>query len=144
MLSPHIKLFKKIKRGLELVSLPHFSHSFWKKYFSYYILLTNQISLPVCLYFVRYWAICVLQMFVNQVVTSWSSPYPSNRAVFPTWPKSRDKNLNILSTKIAFNPQNEPLKGPPRLGLRWNKKHFLSFLKGFQLSKLVSELRVGL
>ena len=26
--------------------------------------------------------------------------------------------------------------------LRWNKKHFSSFLKGFQLSKIVSDLRV--
>ena len=29
-------------------------------------------------------------------------PYFSNQAVFPTWPKSRDKNLNILRTKWAF------------------------------------------
>ena len=28
LLSPHIKLFQKIKRGLELVSLPHFPHNF--------------------------------------------------------------------------------------------------------------------
>ena len=28
--------------------------------------------------------------------------------------------------------------------LRWNKKHFSSFLKGFQLSKIVSDLRVRL
>ena len=48
-----------------------------QKCFSCYILLTDQISLPGCLYFLRYWAICVLysigqygQLFVNQVVTS--------------------------------------------------------------------------
>ena len=35
-----------------------------------YILLTDQISLSDCLYFLRYWAICVLWLFVNQVVTS--------------------------------------------------------------------------
>ena len=28
LLSPHIKLYQKIKRGLELVSLPHFPHNF--------------------------------------------------------------------------------------------------------------------
>ena len=28
--------------------------------------------------------------------------------------------------------------------LRWNKKDFSSFLKGFQLSKIVSDLRVRL
>ena len=38
-----------------------------------YILLTDQISLPGCLYFLRYWVICVLQLFVIQVVTSWIS-----------------------------------------------------------------------
>ena len=31
LLSPHIKLFQKIKRGLELVSLPRFLHNFFKK-----------------------------------------------------------------------------------------------------------------
>ena len=29
------------------------------------IVLTDQISLPDCLYFSRYWAICVLQLFAN-------------------------------------------------------------------------------
>ena len=38
---------------------------------SCYILLTEQISLAGCLYFLRYWAICTLQLFVNQIVTSW-------------------------------------------------------------------------
>ena len=37
---------------------------------SCYILLTDQISLPSYLYFVRYWAMCVLELFVNQVVMS--------------------------------------------------------------------------
>ena len=43
---------------------------FQEKCFSCYILLTDQISLPDCLYFSRYWVICGLQLFVNQVVTS--------------------------------------------------------------------------
>ena len=41
-----------------------------KKYFCF-ILLADKISLPGWFYFVRYWAICVLQLFVNQVVASW-------------------------------------------------------------------------
>ena len=48
---------------------------------------------------------------------------------FDTWQKSQDKNLNILSTKRAFEV---------------NKKNFLSFLKNFQLPKTVSDLRVRL
>ena len=50
----------------------------------------------------------------------WNYPCLSNQAVFPTWPNSHDKKLNILRTKEL---------------LRWNKKHSSSFLKGFQWSK---------
>ena len=32
-------------------------------------ILTDQIPLPVCPYFLKYWLVCVLQLFVNQVVT---------------------------------------------------------------------------
>ena len=35
---------------------------FEEKYFSCYILLTNQISLSGFFYFVKYWAICVLYL----------------------------------------------------------------------------------
>ena len=42
-----------------------------------------------------------------------------------------------VKTKIKISwEQNKPL--------RWNKKHFSSFLKGLQLPKLVSDLRVRL
>ena len=34
MLLSHIRHFLKIKRGLELISLPHFLHNFWRKIFS--------------------------------------------------------------------------------------------------------------
>ena len=33
---------------------------FEEKYFSGYILLIDQISLSGCLYFMRYWAVCVV------------------------------------------------------------------------------------
>ena len=41
-----------------------------RKRFSCYILLTDQISLFDCLYFLRYWPICVLGLLVSQFVTS--------------------------------------------------------------------------
>ena len=69
LLLPHIKLSLKTKRDLELFSLSHFLHDFWGQYFSCYVPLADQISLSGCLYFVRYWAICVLQLFVKQFVT---------------------------------------------------------------------------
>ena len=104
---------------------------FLRKCFSCYILLTDQILLSNCFYFSRYWAICVLQLLVNQALTSQNLKltlsFWSNR--FATWPKSQDKNLNILRMKRT---------------LRWNKKHFSWFLKGFQLPKIVPDLRVHL
>ena len=42
---------------------------FREKFFSCYILLTDQISLSDCLYCSTYWVICVLQLFVTQAVT---------------------------------------------------------------------------
>ena len=66
--------FNFSEKGLELVYPPHSAYDFSKNCFSCYILLTDQISLSGFLYFSRYraiyWAICVLQLFVNQAVTS--------------------------------------------------------------------------
>ena len=86
-----------------------------EKCFSSYILLTDQVSLPDCLYFLRYWSICVLQELV------------SNQVVFP-----HDQNVR---TKVQISWEQNDL-------WTWNKKHFSSFLKGFQLTKVVSDLRV--
>ena len=60
-----------LEKGLRIVSPQYFVYDFQEKCSSYYILLTNQISLSDCLYFLSYWAICVLKMFVNQAVTSY-------------------------------------------------------------------------
>ena len=63
--------FNFSEKGLELVSSPHFVCDFLKKCFSCCIPLTDHsISSSDCLYFSRYWPICVLQLFVNQAVTS--------------------------------------------------------------------------
>ena len=59
------------EKNMGPVSPPHFVYDFFKKKdLSCYILLTNQISLSDCLYFSRYWAMYVLELFVNQTVTS--------------------------------------------------------------------------
>ena len=59
--------FNFSKKGLGRAFPPHFVYDFSRKMF---LMLTDQISLFDCLYFSRYWAICVLQLFVNQAVTS--------------------------------------------------------------------------
>ena len=60
------------EKAPRLVSSPHFAMIFQENCFSCYSLSTDQISLSDCLYFSRYWAICVLQLFVNQAVPSQS------------------------------------------------------------------------
>ena len=70
------KAFSKNKKSSE-TSLPT-SISAWflkKKYFSYYIVLPDQISLSGCLYFARYWAIPVLYCLLT---TLWSHKSESN------------------------------------------------------------------
>ena len=52
--------FNFSEMGLGLVSPPRFVHDFLRKMFLSCILLTDPISLSDCLYFLRYWAICVL------------------------------------------------------------------------------------
>ena len=64
--------FDCLEKGLGIVSPPHFVYDFSRKqekFFSCYIPSTDQISLSDCLYFLRYWAICILKLFVSQVVT---------------------------------------------------------------------------
>ena len=42
----------------------------WSFIFILWVSLTDQMSFFDCLYFLRYWTICVLQLFISQVVTS--------------------------------------------------------------------------
>ena len=63
---------KLTKRGLELVSLHHFLHDFWIKMFLVLYSIKCKISLPGWFYFVRHWAIYVLQLLVNKAVTWWT------------------------------------------------------------------------
>ena len=78
---------------------------FQEKCFSYYILLTDQISLSDCLYFSRYSAICVFQLFVNQAMTSQNLKLTLSilSSCFATWPKIQGKKLNIFRMKKAFD-----------------------------------------
>ena len=53
--------FKKTKRGLELVSMvPHFLHNFGRQTFALFSSINWPTFISGCLYFVKYWAICLL------------------------------------------------------------------------------------
>ena len=101
---------------------------FQEKCFSCYILLTDQILLSDYLYFSRYWAICVLQLFCYpgcEVITFESKP------LFLIKPLLYDQKVKTknLRAELAFE-------------VKW--KAFLLFLEGFQLPKIVLGLRVNL
>ena len=58
-----------------------------------------------CLYFVRYWTICVLWLFINQIAASWILNLIlnlSNQAFYLQDEKVMKKSLNILRMKRAF------------------------------------------
>ena len=53
--------FDFLEKGLGLVSPLHFVYDFLRKIFIIrYILLNDETLLSSCLYFLRYWAICVM------------------------------------------------------------------------------------
>ena len=63
--------FNFSEKGLGLVSPPHFLCDFSRKmFFVLHSIITDHICLSDCLYFSRYWAICVLQLFVDQDMMS--------------------------------------------------------------------------
>ena len=64
--------FNCFEKRLGIASLPHFVNHFFffsRKMFLILHLLTDQIPLHDCLYFLIYLTTCVLQFFVNRVVT---------------------------------------------------------------------------
>ena len=113
-----LSIFSKIKRSLELVSLPHFLHNFWRKMFLplHYI---NWRSFNVwLLYFVRYWAICLLQLFVNQVLTSWILKL----ALHFLTRRNKQQAISVLQLLIFIQFSNTA----------FNYNHFLSLVAVYQ------------
>ena len=98
-----------------------FCITFRQKYFSRYILLTDQISLSDCLYFLRCWVICVLQLIDVHSVTSkflkLTIAFLSNH--FSIQPKRQDKIVNIRSSR----PYVFREKGVLRNFAKFTEKH---------------------
>ena len=82
---------------------------FEEKYFSWYILSTDHVSLSGCLYFMRYWAICVLQMFVNQIVTSWILKLYFQSSRFSNMPKKSWQKLKYLENKSSLQDETKSI-----------------------------------
>ena len=119
MLSPHIKLFEKIKRELELVSLPHFPHNFWRKIF----LLLYSIN---WLYFIV-WLPLLCEVLGNMCIVIVSKP---------GWDVMNfEVNLIFLIKHSFLHDQKVLTKGliswERKKLLRWNKKYFHHFYRAF-------------
>ena len=122
-----------LKKTLGLVSPPYFVHNFWREIFLMlysinwpnfvvWLSLLLQISGNMCTVIVCYPVCNVINFEIN--LSFLIEP-------FSYMTKNSEKKLKYL--------KNE--KGEIKSG---NKKHFSSFLKDFQLSEIVSDLRVCL
>ena len=60
--------FDCLEKSLIIVSSPHFVYDFSRKCFSCYIVLTDQISLPDFLYFLKYWSVFVKTLVLELIL----------------------------------------------------------------------------
>ena len=105
--------------------------TFHKKCFSSYIPLTDQILFPYWLHFLRY-----LSVYVYCLLTSfWYHINSKIKFIFQIKPLLLMTKKSIQKHKYLENKNNFK---------RWSIKQFLSFLKGFLLPKILSNLKVHL
>ena len=118
-----LSFFKKIKRGLKLVSLPHFLHNFLRKLF----LLIYSIDWPNFIV----WLPLLCEILGNTCLAIASKPgcdvmnFEVNLIFLIKLFFLHDQKV-VTKSKISWERKEL---------LRWNKKHFSSFLKGFESSK---------
>ena len=131
MLSPHIKLFQKIKRELELVSLPHFPHNFWRKIF----LLLYSIN---WLYFIV-WLPLLCEVLGNMCIVIVSKP---------GWDVMNFEVNLIFLIKLSFlHNQNVVTKDliswEQKKLLRQNKKTFFIIFKWLSIKQITQRFLEG-
>ena len=117
------------EKGLGLVPPPHLFQGYSRKMFLVLHSFNWPISLSDCLYFLRYWSKCVLQLFVYRIVKLYNLKLTLSFSwsCFDIWPKSQEKNVNILRMERAFEVK---------------LKAFFTIFKGLSVDKNVSDLRM--
>ena len=133
MLWLYIKLFFffKKRRGLELVILPHFRHDFWKKIFLN-LSSIKQIKFHCQGAFTSSYIgnMCIIIICLTVfVIISFEFNHSFLIKPFSHMAKMIGENFNYLKNEKGFNHEIKSI--------------FLSFLKGLQLSEVVSDPRVG-
>ena len=113
-----LSIFSKIKRSLELVSLPHFLHNFWRKIFLP-LHSINWRSFNVWLPLLcEILGICLLQLFVNQILTSWILKL----ALHFLTRRNKRQAISVLQLLIFIQFSNTA----------FNYNHFLSLVTVYQ------------
>ena len=112
--------FNFLDKGLGIVSLVHFVYDFWTEMF----LMLYSINWPKShfIVFFRYWAICVFWN-MDGFIFVFCMDFEINFIFLIKLFFLHDQEV---MTKTSISWEWKEL-------LRWNKKHFSSFLKGFQL-----------
>ena len=109
------------KKDLKLVYCLIFGMVFEEKYFSYYILLTGQISLSECLYFVKY--LCI---------------------VIVCWPGCDVIKFEInLSIQIKSGFFWHDLKAKAKIWISWEQKAFFIIFNGLALKQIKQNFLEG-
>ena len=119
-IDPDICPILTFRKGLGIVSPPHFVYDFSARiFFMLYSINWPNLLPPDYFSFLRYWLIeycnCLLTRFWRYEF--WNQPYHFNQDFFL-------HDLKVKKKIQIFWERNKLL--------RWNKKHFLSFLKDFQ------------
>ena len=97
--------FNFSKKSLGLASPPHFVYDLSRKTFVM-LYSINRPNFIVRLHFIsRYWALCVLQLFVNQavVLSLWCLPFFSYQIVLLHNKKSRQKPKYLENEKCILS-----------------------------------------
>ena len=127
MLLPYVKLFLKIKRGLKLVSLPHFLHEFRRKIFltRYFDNWLNFIA----------WLSFLLEILGNMCIVIICCPvcevinFEVNLSflikLFSYITKRSEKIVNISRRKTAFNMKQKESFIILRVFIEVNETNFL-------------------
>ena len=117
-----LTFFKKIKRGLKIVSVPQFLHNFWRKLFLF-LYSINWHNFIV-------WLPLFCGILGNMCIKIFYKPGCdiinfAVKLIFLSKPFFLHDQKAVTKTQISSEWKEL---------LRWNKKHFSSILKGFQSS----------
>ena len=94
-------IFNSLEWSLRLISPPHIGSTLHKKVFLYYILLTDQVSVCGCIYFLGNICIVIIVIIVDGVIYfDINSSFFINSFIKPVkWPKKIGQKFKIVENE---------------------------------------------